>query len=93
MRQANWIDADRYFHSKANCEAAQRGPGGDDLSCVVSDTREWVDFNIKGYPASDVAGDQAANLFGRTEGTLDPVGTCSALCSMYRPPGLPAQYW
>jgi RHS repeat-associated protein len=92
MRQANWIGADRYFHCKANCEAAQRGSGGEALACIVSDTREWWDLNVKGYPAVDSAGDQAANLFGRTVGTAGPVGTCWALCSIYRPIGLPAQY-
>ena len=28
MRQANTIGADKYFHRKANCEAAGRGLGG-----------------------------------------------------------------
>jgi RHS repeat-associated protein len=43
MREANWKapGTDKYFHCKANCEAAQRGPGGVDAACTVSDTREW----------------------------------------------------
>jgi hypothetical protein len=97
MRQANWIGADKYFHCKANCEAAQRGPGGEDMSCLVSDTREWWDLTIKSYPPADSAADQAANLFGRSQGSMNPVGpvpaaACSALCSAYRPSGLPARY-
>ena len=28
MREANYIGADKYFHSRGNYDAAQRGPGG-----------------------------------------------------------------
>ncbi|NXI53211.1 SAA protein, partial [Chloroceryle aenea] len=28
MREANYINADKYFHARGNYEAAQRGPGG-----------------------------------------------------------------
>lgn len=28
MRNANTIGADKYFHCMANCQASQRGPGG-----------------------------------------------------------------
>jgi hypothetical protein len=28
MRQANMIGGDKYFHCKANCQAASRGPTG-----------------------------------------------------------------
>nr|XP_051689891.1 serum amyloid A-1 protein isoform X2 [Oryctolagus cuniculus] len=28
MREANYINADKYFHARGNYDAAQRGPGG-----------------------------------------------------------------
>ena len=92
MRQAWWKGADKYFHCKANCQAAQRGPAGDDTACLISDTREWWDQNVKGYPASDSAADQAANQYGRSQGTMNPKGSCSAMCLPFRPRGLPPKY-
>ncbi len=91
MRNANTIGADKYFHCKANCEAARRGSVGDAMACMISDTREWVDQNIKGNPASASQADQLANSFGRGQGgrTILP---CDVACIFYRPNGLPAQY-
>lgn len=28
MREANWKNADKYFHARGNADAAQRGSGG-----------------------------------------------------------------
>lgn len=92
MRDAWWKGADKYFHCKANCEAAQRGPAGEDVACRISDTREWWDQNVKGYPASDSAADQRANQYGRSQGAMNPKGLCSAMCVPFRPRGLPARY-
>ena len=92
MQQANWIGADKYFHCKANCEAAQRGAGGEAAACMISDTREWWDQNFKGYPASDSAADQVANQYGRQQGAQNPGGSCTAMCVLFRPAGLPPQY-
>lgn len=50
MRDANTIGADKYFHCKANCEAAQVSNIGSGVAKTISDTREWVDQNIKGDP-------------------------------------------
>ncbi|WP_288131604.1 RHS repeat-associated core domain-containing protein [Microbulbifer sp.] len=90
MREANTIGADKYFHCKANCEATNRGKGGEVAACTISDTREWFDQNIKGDPASASAADQAANIFGRN----NAVGgqSCSQVCTSYRPNGLPVRY-
>lgn len=92
MREAWWKGADKYFHCKANCEAAQRGEGGQDVAECISDTREWYDQNVKGDPASASAADQAANLHGRSQGTLSPKGDCRQMCSQFRPNGLPNKY-
>ena len=92
MRDANTIGGDKYFHCKANCEAAQRGVGGKDAAQCISDTREWVDQNWKGDPASASAADQAANQYGRSQGEANPNGNCAKLCAPFRPNGLPTQY-
>ena len=90
MRGVNTIGADKYFHCKANCEAAKRGPAGERTACVISDRREWFDQNIKGFPASDSATDQVANYFGRS-GALYPQ-SCQISCAPFRPRGLPSRY-
>jgi len=92
MRQANTIGADKYFHCKANCESAQRGPGGEDAACVVSDTRELLDQHIKGYPALDSAADQVANQYGRNQGAVNRGIICEQICAPFRPNGLTTQY-
>lgn len=92
MRDANTIGGDKYFHCKANCEAAQRGNGGQDAAKCISDTREWVDQNAKGDPPSASAADQAANYFGRNGGALSPNSSCAQVCAPFRPNGLPSQY-
>ena len=92
MRQAWWKGADKYFHCKANCQAAQRGPTGEDTACFISDTREWWDQNVKGSPSSDSAQDQEANQYGRSQGMMNPKGSCAAMCVKYRPRGLPNKY-
>ncbi|WP_459873990.1 hypothetical protein, partial [Endothiovibrio diazotrophicus] len=92
MRDANTIGGDKYFHCKANCEAAQRGEGGQDAAQCISDSREWVDQNIKGDPASASAADQVANHYGRSQGAANTGGSCSQICAPFRPNGLPPQY-
>ncbi|TAG67879.1 MAG: hypothetical protein EAZ25_05665 [Oscillatoriales cyanobacterium] len=42
------VGADKYFHCKANCEAAQLGPEGEFVAKFISDTREHTDF-IKNF--------------------------------------------
>jgi hypothetical protein len=91
MRTANTINGDKYFHCKANCEAARRGPSGANAACRISDAREWFDQNIKGDPASASAADQAANAYGRGWGGNTSL-PCEVACMPYRPNGLPPQY-
>lgn len=92
MRDANTIGGDKYFHCKANCEAAQRGEGGEDMACTISDAREWVDENIKGDPPSASAADQIANHFGRTNGSANSNIDCRQICVPFRPTGLDPKY-
>ena len=53
MRQANFLKSDKYFHAKANFQAAQRGPGGVFFAEHFSNLREIWDQNVKGYPRWD----------------------------------------
>ena len=91
MRAANTIGADFYFHCMANCQAARRGPSGYAAACTISDTREWIDQNIFGDPASASQADQAANLYGRGWGAHTSL-PCEVTCLPYRPNALPSQY-
>lgn len=93
MREANTIGGDKYFHCKANCQAHRRGCGG--LAEAISDTREWLDENLKGDPADACRADQEANEWGR-QGAGDRGFTdgddCRSTCNYYRPRGLPGSY-
>ena len=92
MRDANTIGGDKYFHCKANCEAAQRGDGGQDAAECISDAREWADENIKGDSSKASEADQIANQWGRSQGSANPGASCSSICKVFRPNGLPPQY-
>jgi RHS repeat-associated protein len=82
-----WSGQDKYFHCKANCEAASRGIGGIDASICMSDVREWFDQHIKGDPVQSSIDDQVANSFGRVGAIIYPDKTCTEICSKYRPGG------
>jgi hypothetical protein len=92
MIEANWKKSDKYFHCKANCEAARCGRYGREEACMLSDLREATDQLFKGDPPSASAEDQAANRFGRDQSTRRPDVSCQIVCSQYRPRGLPARY-
>ncbi|XP_068256020.1 serum amyloid A protein-like isoform X5 [Nyctibius grandis] len=82
MREANYKNADKYFHARGNYDAAQRGPGGAWAAKVISDARENWQSDVSGRGAEDTRADQEANAWGRNGG--DP--------NRYRPPGLPSKY-
>ena len=90
MRTANTIGADKYFHSKANFQAASRGPGGLFFAIHFSNLREIWDQNIKGYPRWDSLEDQKANQWGRDQVGRTTDGSKAA--EKFRPHGLPIQY-
>ena len=91
MREANWKLSDKYFHCKANCEAARCGKFGVKEACGLSDMREWFD-GLKGDPPSASAADQAANRFGREQAQRRINVSCQIICARYRPKGLPGKY-
>jgi RHS repeat-associated protein len=103
MRAANTIGADKYFHCKANCEAAARGKAGQATARAISNIREYTDQKIKGDPAWASNADQRANRAGQAAGAKinqsQPMTTdsqrenlCRAACSTFRPPKLDKQY-
>lgn len=92
MREANTIGADKYFHCKANCEAAKRGLGGDIESTLLSETRELFDEYLKGDPKEACDADREANDHGRDAGRNDPNVDCREACDKFRPNGLDEKY-
>ncbi|NWU93158.1 SAA protein, partial [Upupa epops] len=82
MREANYKNADKYFHARGNYDAAQRGPGGAWAAKVISDAREKWQSDVSGRGDEDTRADQEANAWGRSGG--DP--------NRYRPEGLPSKY-
>ncbi|XP_004593797.2 serum amyloid A-1 protein [Ochotona princeps] len=81
MREANFINSDKYFHARGNYDAARRGPGGVWAAEVLSDARENLQ-QFLGRGAEDTEADQFANRWGRSG--KDP--------NHFRPKGLPDKY-
>uniref|UniRef100_A0A8C8SML2 Serum amyloid A protein n=1 Tax=Pelusios castaneus TaxID=367368 RepID=A0A8C8SML2_9SAUR len=62
MLDANYKNADKYFHACRNYDAARRGAGGGWAAKVISDVR-------------DTCQDQEANAWGRSRGDPQPLQT------------------
>ena len=100
MKEANTIGADKYFHSKANCEASQRGKIARIIAQGISDLRELTDsfknVYFKGMSRieseKDSLEDQEANKYGRNQGEQYKQENCSVLIDKYRPIGLSDKY-
>jgi Serum amyloid A protein len=93
MKAQNVIGADRYYHCMANCEASQRGSGGQIAADIISSGREFVDRpkNItRGMTwadsTADCEGDMRANRIGQEAGTKGV--RCYDACNQFRPKGL-----
>ena len=97
MRDANWKGSDKYFHCKANCEAArcEAGPyavtSGFSTAAWMSALREATDI-FRGKGVADSEADTEANATGGVGGLLYPEKSCSEVCDRYRPKGLPREY-
>jgi serum amyloid A protein len=92
MRRANWKNSDKYFHAKANFQAAHHGPGGILFAIFFSNIREMWDQNVKGYPSFDSELDQSANQFGREKAKQYESNDFRKALWIYRPSGLPSKY-
>lgn len=100
MKDAATKYADKYFHAKANCEAAQSGILGEILAQALSDFREFTDNfrNIKEKHLSieaslkDIEEDQEANREGRDLGHWHPLIDAYDLLKHRIPNGFPDRY-
>ncbi len=98
MKEANTIGADKYFHFKANCEAAQRDQ--EKIAEALSLARELIEgannVIFKGYDLieqiEDAKEDMEANKAGRECGQDNPDGDCGDMYPGERPKGLPDKY-
>ncbi len=87
LRAANTVGADKYFHCKGNCEAAQRGPIGAGVAATISDLREFYG-KLKGDSEWDRAYDQYVNRVGRSRPSVANFESCKASCEPFAPPAL-----
>ena len=100
MKKANTIGADKYFHSKANCTAAQRGKIASIIAKGISELREFSDSFKNVYfknmtkieSEKDSMEDRQANDYGRNQGQIDKTTNCGVLVDKYRPNGLSEEY-
>jgi hypothetical protein len=92
MRIAETIDADKYFHCKANYEATRRGNFSESLAKDLSNIRESIGQKIKGDPKEDMIADQAANKLGRTRAKSNDYESARDACADLRPNGLHKKY-
>ena len=93
MYWANTKGADKYFHCMANCEATERGAGGEYMAHLISNTREASDLGraeTKGISSEqamkDVIEDLFVNRVGR-QGANDGL-RCNDACNWFKPKGL-----
>jgi hypothetical protein len=93
---------DKYFHCKANCEAAQLGYVAE--AFLASLAKEGFDQTIDNlsralishkdqHSVGDSIDDMAANLKGVGKGIVASFTPCGASCSEYRPQWLPEDMW
>ena len=100
MKNANTHGADKYFHARANYNAAQQGIVGTVIAKMISDLREWTDNyrNIKenGYnpifSLQDINEDQQANEEGRELGRRFPTAPAFEKLEHRMPNGFPERY-
>ena len=89
-------ELDKYYHSKANCEAVQVfGELGEEAATLLSDTKEKIDQWHNIYARShkvtieeaiaDSERDQVANRLGRERGRKYPNCNCSELMNDLKP--------
>ena len=95
LRDADTHGADKYFHAKANYEAAQQGIVGSLAAKIISDLREITDEyrNIhekgytKEYSEQDIKEDQQANEEGRRIGRMHPLAPAFDMLKHLTPNG------
>ena len=81
LRSKNYTD--KYKHAIINCEAAQSGKGGYDLSNAFSNFKEDRDISSGRNTIDSSQADQYANKIGRLLGTKYPNGNCDEIVQKY----------
>ena len=95
-------NCDKYYHAKANCEAAQLGVTGEETAKILSDYKEGFDTGVKAILDSiklrtdyretlrnkvkDSQEDQNANKEGREKGRNNPKDSCDDMLRHRLPP-------
>lgn len=74
---------DKYKHALINCEAAQYGNGGNDMSKILSFIKEAKDVVTFQNTLDSSLADNYANKVGRLLGTKYPQGNCENMVSKY----------
>ena len=100
LKDADTKKADKYFHARANYEAAQQGIVGSLTAKIISDLRELSDsyrnINEKKYSKEeseqDISEDQAANELGRRLGRENPTINAFETLKFLMPKGFPERY-
>lgn len=100
MKDADTHGADKYFHARANCEAAQRGIVGSMIAKAIGDLREFTDnyrnIHEKKYTLEeslkDIQEDLEANQEGRDLGRKYPTANPYDILRHRVPNGLPERY-
>ncbi|MCB1650752.1 MAG: hypothetical protein KDI46_01735 [Alphaproteobacteria bacterium] len=92
MIEADTIDADKYFHCKANYEAAERGQVSSFIADALSMGREIYGQVIKNDPLTDMVEDQKANRYGRKAARSGKYKSASEACATFRPKALDEKY-
>lgn len=101
MIKAATKDADKYFHSKANAEAARLGPTGEAAAALLSEVREHINFWQYLYEGKmrldeiirDWNNDDRANRYGRQVGSAgNPDKPIQDYIDIFRPNGLDEKY-
>ncbi|MDZ7923497.1 MAG: RHS repeat-associated core domain-containing protein [Marinagarivorans sp.] len=106
MKAAHTVGSDKYFHCKANCEAAHLGPVGSATAKALGDGREvsdmlrpgkWIEAYQKAGSLKGAADlkleDRQEDLNANKVGReVDQDTSCPVGCGIFRPKGLDASY-
>lgn len=91
-----WVNtkgADKFYHCMANCEATERGVGGEYIATLISNTRELSDLSradSKGISSEQATKDIVEDLFVNRVGRQGANNglRCNDACNWFKPKGL-----
>ncbi|XP_073692540.1 serum amyloid A-5 protein-like [Garra rufa] len=99
LKEANWINSDKYFHARGNHDAANRGPGGRWAAEVISDAREAAQAVQERFSKGlaegflkDFGNSGRGNADSAADQEANRWGRNGGDPNRYRPKGLPEKY-